>query len=249
MSMHLDGTPSDDLPEVLATGGATIDFAFLSFSARDPDGRDAAYIEWHSLDHRPEQYRLAALRHAMRLVSTPEARAARVASAQDWDRVDHVMAYLFADQSGMPGFNDLGAALDKAGRMPHRLPSVGYLTAQCAGKLAAPHAVAGADVIPFRPAPGVWLLVERGRQSPAALLDLPGVAGIWWFDDCPSMPPFDRPAQGLQVTLVYCEDDPLACVDAMKDALAARWASGEVTGALAAPFYQVVPFAWERYLP
>ncbi|HMO69002.1 MAG TPA: hypothetical protein PKE25_10205, partial [Novosphingobium sp.] len=97
--------------------------------------------------------------------------------------------------------------------------------------------------------PGVWLLVERGRQSPAALLDLPGVAGIWWFDDCPSMPPFDRPAQGLQVTLVYCEDDPLACVDAMKDALAARWASGEVTGALAAPFYQVVPFAWERYLP
>ncbi|HMO69853.1 MAG TPA: hypothetical protein PKE25_14595, partial [Novosphingobium sp.] len=126
----------------------------------------------------------------MRLVSTPEARAARVASAQDWDRVDHVMAYLFADQSGMPGFNDLGAALDKAGRMPHRLPSVGYLTAQCAGKLAAPHAVAGADVIPSRPPPGVWLLVERGRQSPAAPLDLPGVAGIWRFDACPSMPPF-----------------------------------------------------------
>ena len=46
MSMHLDGTPSDDLPEVLATGGGAKDFAFLSVSARDPPGRGAAYIEW-----------------------------------------------------------------------------------------------------------------------------------------------------------------------------------------------------------
>ena len=249
MPMSLEGTPSDDLPDVLATGEATIDFAFLSFSARDPQGRDAAYIEWHSLDHRPEQYRLAALRHAMRLVSTPAARAARVASTGDWDRVDHVMAYLFADQSGMPGFNDLGGALDRAGRMPHRLPSVGYLTAERAGKLAAPHAAVGADVIPFRPAPGVWMLVERGHQSPAALLGLPGVAGIWWFDDCPTIPPFDRPAQDLRITLVYCEEDPLVIADAMRAALMARWASGEVTGELAAPFYQVVPFDWGRYLP
>jgi hypothetical protein len=28
-------------------------------SARAPDGRDAEYVEWPSLDHRPEQHRLA----------------------------------------------------------------------------------------------------------------------------------------------------------------------------------------------
>lgn len=247
--MQLAGTPSDDLPDVLATGNATIGFAFLSFSARDPHGQDAAYIEWHSLDHRPEQHRLAAIRQSMRLVSTPQARAARAASEGDWDRVDHVMNYLFSDQSGMAGFNDLGAALDRGGRMPHRLPSVGYLTAERAGKIAAPHAVAGADVIPFRPSVGVWLLIEQGRASPEDLIGLPGVAGLWWFDDCPSIPPFNRPAQGLRITYVYMEEDPAACAAPMREALAARWASGEVRGELAAPFYQVVPFAWDRYLP
>lgn len=249
MPMPLAGTPSDALPEVLATGDATISFAFVSFSARDPEGRDAQYIEWHTLDHRPEQHRLAALRQSMRLVSTPECRAARVASEGQWDRVDHVMNYLFADQSSMPGFNDLGAALDRAGRMPLRLPSVGYLTAERAGKLAAPHAVAGADVIPFRPSAGVWLLIEQGRQSPEVLLDLPGVAGLWWYYDCPTIAPFDAPAKDLQITYVYCDEDPLACAPAMGAALQRRWASGGVRGQLAAPFYPVQPFAWDRYLP
>lgn len=249
MPMPLAGTPSDALPEVLATGDATISFAFVSFSARDPEGRDAEYIEWHTLDHRPEQHRLAALRQSMRLVSTPECRAARVASEGQWDQVDHVMNYLFADQSSMPGFNDLGAALDRAGRMPLRLPSVGYLTAERAGKLAAPHAVAGADVIPFRPCAGVWLLIEQGRQSPEALLDLPGVAGVWWYHDCPTIAPFDAPAKDLQITYVYCDEDPLACAPAMGAALQHRWASGAVRGELAAPFHPVQPFAWDRYLP
>lgn len=249
MPMPLAGTPSEDLPAVLATGDTTIGFAFVSFSAREPDGRDAEYIEWHSLDHRPEQHRLAALRQSMRLVSTPECRAARAASEGQWDRVDHVMNYLFADQSSMQGFNDLGGALDRAGRMPLRLPSVGYLTVERAGKLAAPHAVAGADVIPFRPSAGVWLLIEQGRRSPEALLGLPGVAGIWWFHDCPSIPPYDAPPRDMQVTYIYTDEDPLACAVPIQAALRERWASGAVQGQLAAPFYPVQPFACDRYLP
>ena len=77
--MKLVGTPSDRLPDVLATGASDANFVFLSCSGRDPDGRDAEYIEWHSLDHRPEQYRLAGVRNSIRLVSTPAARAARAA--------------------------------------------------------------------------------------------------------------------------------------------------------------------------
>ena len=75
--MQFPGSPSEDLPEVLATGASDADFVFLSLSGRDPTGRDADYIAWHSLDHRPEQYRLAGIRNTMRLISTPEARAAR----------------------------------------------------------------------------------------------------------------------------------------------------------------------------
>jgi hypothetical protein len=63
--MHLAGTPFDQLPEVLATGTSDAGLNFLSLSSRDPDGRDADYIAWHSLDHRTEQYRLAGLRNAI----------------------------------------------------------------------------------------------------------------------------------------------------------------------------------------
>src|SRR5262245_33385874 len=66
----LKGPPSDELPSVLATGQTNVRFVYISFSARDPNGRDAEYIEWHSLDHRPEQYRLPELRNSLRIVST-----------------------------------------------------------------------------------------------------------------------------------------------------------------------------------
>jgi hypothetical protein len=72
MTIKLTGTASDELPEVLATGATDIRTIFVSMSAREPDGRDADYIAWHSLDHRPEQYRLAGIRHSIRVVSTRE---------------------------------------------------------------------------------------------------------------------------------------------------------------------------------
>lgn len=247
--IDLPGTPTDQSPEVLATGTATVEFAFLSFSERDPDGRDAAYLEWHSLDHRPEQYRLPALRHTLRLISTPAARAARAASEGKYDRVDHVMNYLFADDSDMPAFTELGAALDRTGRMQHRLPSVGYLTATRAGKIAAARAAAGADVIPWRPALGVYLVIEQGQASPAALVDLPGVAGVWWFHGLPAQSAVETGAAGMQATYVFLDSDPVAAAGPLGEAMRARWASGEVTGLLAAPFWCVVPFEWDRHLP
>ena len=137
--------------------------AFISLSAREPDGRDADYIAWHSLDHRPEQHRLAGLRNSLRLVSTPACRAARAANDDRFDAVDHVMTYLFSDPAALSGFNALGAALHEAGRMPLRLPTVEFMTADMAGRLAAPRAVAGADVIPWRPAQGVYLIIETGE--------------------------------------------------------------------------------------
>ena len=242
-------TASDSLPDVLATGASDAEFVFLSFSARDPGGRDAEYIAWHSLDHRPEQYRLTGIRNSIRLVSTPQCRAARAANAAPFDAADHIMTYQLADQSSMPAFTDLGAALDRGGRMTHRLPSVTYLTANRDGMLAAPRAVAGADTMPWRPALGVYVIIEEGNASPEALLDAPGVAGIWWWQGFAEASGMGVHSPGKQITYCFLDEDPVACAVALGDLAKARWASGAVTGLLAAPFYVVVPFDWGRHVP
>ena len=247
--MHFDGTPSDQLPDVLATGATDVQFSFISLSAREPAGRDADYIEWHSLDHRPEQHRLAGLRNSLRLVSTPGCRAARAASLGRYDAVDHVMTYLFSDPAALPPFLALGNALGAGGRMPLRLPSVDFLVADLVGKLAAPRAVAGADVIPWRPARGVYLVIERGHAPADDLIDLPGVAGVWSYHGARAPEPWDNDARGLQVTYCYLDDDPVVVAGPLGNAMGARWASGAADGLLAAPFHTLVPFEWSRHLP
>jgi hypothetical protein len=246
--MRLEGTSSDQLPDVLATGQTAIRHAFISLSAREPSGRDADYIEWHSLDHRPEQYRLPELRNSLRLVSTPACRKARAASVGKYDAVDHVMTYLFTDAGGIPGFTALGGALHVGGRMPLRLPTIDFMTADLAGKIAAPRAVAGADVIPWRPAVGVYLIIEEGQASPASLAELPGVAGVWWYTGAVAPAPYGADARGRQFTYCYLDDDPTAAA-ALGEAMQSRWRSGEVRGLLAAPFFTIVPFDWARHLP
>jgi len=141
------GTPSDDVAEVLATGRTDVTTVFLSMSARHPEGRDADYLEWHFLDHRPEQHRLASLRAAMRLVSTPECRAARAASGQRYDALDHVMTYFFAGSAGLEEFADLSAALRDAGRTPYLLPMVERGIYGFTGAVASPRVKVGADVL------------------------------------------------------------------------------------------------------
>jgi hypothetical protein len=247
--MHLEGTPSEQLPDVLATGATDVQMAFISLSAREPDGRDAEYIAWHSLDHRPEQYRLAGLRGSLRLVSTPACRAVRAANDDRYDAVDHVMTYLFSDPAALSGFNDLGAALHEGGRMPLRLPTVDFMTAGLAGRVAAARAVAGADVIPWRPAQGVYLIIEKGAATPDALVDVPGVAGVWWYRGALAPEPYSTDARELQVTYCYLDDDPVATAERLEEPVRQRWTSGGTAGLLAAPFHTLYPFDWARYLP
>jgi hypothetical protein len=246
---HLEGIPSDQLPNVLATGSADVRLAFISLSAREPDGRDADYIAWHSLDHRPEQHRLAGLRNSLRLVSTPACRAARAANDVRFDAVDHVMTYLFSDPAALSGFNDLGAALHEGGRMPLRLPTVEFMTADMAGRLAAPRAVAGADVIPWRPAQGVYLIIETGEAPVDTLADVPGVAGIWWYRGALAPAPYATDARDLHITYCYLDDDPVVTAGRLGEHMHRRWASGDVKGLLAAPFHTLAPFDWARHLP
>src|SRR5580698_7225637 len=114
--MLLPGTPSDDVADVLATGDGDITTLFVSMATRHPEGTDAEYLRWHTLDHRPEQHRLSAVRASLRLVSTPACRAARAVRHERFDRIDHVQTYFFTDIAGLDGFLTLSTALGDAGR-------------------------------------------------------------------------------------------------------------------------------------
>lgn len=249
--------PSDELPGVLAMGQGDVTAMFVSLSARHPDGRDAQYLEWHTLDHRAEQHRLEGLRGSLRFVSTPECRAARVAADSRYEATDHVMVYLFADQCPMDAFYGLGEELFKAGRMGDRLPAVEGDLYLVQGKTAAPSAVAGADVMPWRPSRGAYLLLELGAAAPDPLAEIDGVAGVWWAaadsDEIESRAWFGSvtsAAEGVkQVSLCFIDGDPIDIAHRVQPVLEARWADGSVKPLLAAPFHTVVPYEWDRHLP
>ena len=249
----LVGTPSDDVPAILATGRIDVTTVFVSMTARHKEGRDASYIEWHCLDHRPEMHRLAAMRASLRLVSTPECRAARAASEAPYDVVDHVMSYLMSGDSdaALEAFRALNHHLLQAGRTPHLLPMIQRAVYRFDGAIAAPRIKAGADVLPWWPPRGVYLLVERGAAPVSDLIDVAGVAGVWWATGIPKGEPFSVGADntGVQVTYCYLDDDPADAGRRLRPVMEKRWADAGVVPLLAAPFQAIVPYEWDRYVP
>jgi hypothetical protein len=246
--MKLPGVPSDQLPAVLATGKTDVRRIFVSMAGREPRGRDAQYLQWHALDHRSEQYRIAGMRHSLRLLLTPECRAARAFCDARYDAVAHVMTYFFAGGAAFDQFSALSDALGGE-RRPYRLPSIetGYL--HVAGMVASPQAIVGADVIPWRPALGVYLIAEEGSASPDALAQIDGVAGLWWHQGgVPPVPGF-RDNTGLQLTYCFLDSDPLQVALQFREPLERRWRAQGVRPLLAAPFQIPVAFEWNRYLP
>jgi hypothetical protein len=257
----LVGTPSDEFPEILATGRTDITTIFLSMSARHPEGRDGEYIEWHGLDHEPEQHRLPALRASRRIVSTPACRSARAATSERYDAVDHVMTYLFSDVASLRDFDVLNLAMTDAGRNPYShgrpidmpIPGMPLLERgpyHLRGIAAAPRVKIGADVLPWWPARGVYILIEQGESEAAGLASVPGVAGAWWASGIPMEPPYATgDIAGVQVTYCFLDGEPVETGKQLQPVLQRRWADSEVTPLLAAPFHCIVPYEWNRYLP
>jgi len=241
----LPGEPTDRVPAVLATGNGGISTVFVSMSQRHPGGDDAGYLRWHTLDHRPEQQRLAGIRTSIRVVSTPACREARAVNDIALDAVDHLMLYFFADESALGGFSDLGTALHEAGRSPFILPAVERGVYGVRERHAAPRVRIGADVLPWLPVKGLYILVSRSGVPVRELTGIAGVAGAWSATSIAS--PYASAATGQQMTLCFLDDDPVATAGRL-----ASWVDGkaEDTGlVLAAPYHAVVPYEWTRYLP
>jgi hypothetical protein len=249
-SNDLPGTPTDDADGVLALGGSVIDLVYVSMSTRHPEGRDVEYLRWHFMDHRPEQYRLETIRASLRLISTPECRAARAASDARFDATDHVMNYFFSDPSGLKPFHDLGRELGKVGRVPELLPSVERGVYRVDGRVAAADAKVGADVLPWWSATGMYVLVEHGTAAATSLLDVDGVAGAWWGATAPDVPERYSLAQpGDQLTYLFLDDDPVTVAQRLRPVLEERWTEPGVTALFAAPFHVAHADDLERHLP
>ncbi|OBF77637.1 hypothetical protein A5750_05765 [Mycobacterium sp. 852002-51613_SCH5001154] len=247
--MQLPGTPSDQVAEILAAGRGEISTLFVSMATRHPDGLDAEYLRWHTLDHRPEQHRLAAVRASLRLVSTPACRSARTISGGPLDGVDHVMTYFFTDPAGLRGFNELSSALGNAGRKLPLLPPVERGVYEVRAKTAAPRVRVGSDVLPWLPARGAFLLVERGSAPAGPLVEVPGVAGVWSGTSRQVEANLASAQAGQTITYCFLDDDPVAVGERLRPVLSARWEEPGVEPLFAAPFFAVVPFEWDRYVP
>jgi len=116
-------------------------------------------------------------------------------------------------------------------------------------KLAAPRIKVGADVLPWWPAHGVYLLLESGKTPPADLTDIQGVGGTWSVASQDVDARLASARAGQMLTYCFLDDDPVATAEQLRPVLAARWERGNVEPLLAAPFYPVVPYQWDRYVP
>lgn len=244
----LPGTPSDSVDPVLATGDGDITTVFVSMATRHPQGSDAEYLHWHSLDHRPEQHRLSAVRASLRLVSTPACRRERAASTGRFDAVDHVMSYFFTDPSGLAPFNELSTALGDAGRKLRLLPPVERGVYAVRDKRAAARVKVGAQVLPWWPARAVYLLLESQPGDAAGLLTVDGVAGVWSAESRQDRYMGNAPG-GQWLSYLFLDDDPVPTAQRLRPVLESRWEKSGIEPLLAAPFHPVVPHEWDRYLP
>jgi hypothetical protein len=232
-----------------------VKFGVISLSGSSETGEDSEYLEWHQLDHMPQQWEIPGLVFGQRWVSTPECRAARAVETDRFAPVNHVMHYLWGEPlaPSIDDFFTLGAHLAKIGRFPYRLPAVmlgGF-------DLVATHADSTPpvtpNVLPFRPNEGMYLVLEasdRGEgptawasDDAAALLAVDGIAGFWHFN--PGSLRTDRfDTDGFSATVCYLDGDPVATAGRLDPVMADRWKREAITPAFAAPFSALRPWAW-----
>lgn len=239
---------------------------FFSLSGSLGAAADRDYLAWHQLDHMPEQYRLNGMLHGQRWMSTPRCRSARLAGVGDWATVDHVVLYLMGEpvESTLDDFMRLGETLRRAGRYPVVLPSVFAGATRLTATAAAPAALVGAEVVPWRPNRGVFVMVESAGDAEVGtpgerraglaggtretgdetLLAVPGVAGVWRFRTDDRYRRWQRVAGDLAFTVVYLDEDPVSVASSVGRALVDRRRGAEGV-LMAAPFEALVPWAWE----
>ena len=236
---------------------------FFSLSHHSTSGDDRPYLEWHQMDHMPEQYQLPGLLLGQRWASTPACRASRAAGIDGWSTVEHVVCYLMGNPVGetLDEFFALGRHLAELGRFPHTLPSQYRGGLRLLETLAARRVLISPEVVPFRPHQGIYLIVEEPTDRPSQdahaqrthvellpeLVSVPGVAGAWVFGTTPSIrwPMFSE--GDYRMTVCYLDDDPASVGERLAPVLDRWWSTAPVRPVLGAPFESMVIWDWDRF--
>jgi hypothetical protein len=240
-----------------------IKVGFFSLSRWAADGDDRAYLEWHQLDHMPEQYQLPGLLLGQRWASTPACEKARAAAVDDWAETAHVVCYLMGNpvEETLDEFFTLGRALAEKGRMARSLPSQYLAGLRLLEAQAAPRTLVSSDVVPYRPHQGVYLIVEEPTGEATqddylqqlhtdvlpTLVSVDGVAGALTFGTTPAI---RRPAFSTgryRITTCYLDADPATVGRRLEPVLAGIWEKAPVRPLLAAPFESMMRWDWERF--
>jgi hypothetical protein len=230
----------------MTTTSPKVAYGFFSFTeVTDPDAH-RAYNEWHQLDHLPEQFPLAGIVYGQRWVSTPACRASRAVSGPDLDPIHYVTCYLMAEpiEPTLEDFFALGAELHRLDRFfkPRRAHLTGPFRVD--DTMAAPRVLVSAAAVPYRPHRGVYAIVgaPSGGAPADAVLEVPGVAGVWTFTTNPALssPRWTAGARGI--TLAWLDDDPLTVAPRMAP-LVSELRDVEFAG----PFETITPWEWDWF--
>ena len=247
--MQLPGTPSDEVADVLATGRGDISTIFVSMATRHPDGTDAEYLRWHTLDHRPEQHRLSAVRASLRLVSTPACRR-RAPSNRRPLRRHRPRDDVLLQRSG--GLDGIPRTVHCARRCGPQVPSTAPGRTRCLrraeqdGRASSQGRSRRAAVVAH---PRRLPAVGTGASPPTHLIDVEGVAGVW---SATSQSVDATLASARQVSRSRTASSTTTRFSRRNGCCRFSRSGGpkrDVEPLFAAPFHTVVPHEWDRYVP
>jgi hypothetical protein len=214
----------------------------------------------------PEQYQIPGLLLGSRWGWTPACHAARALEADDLRPVRYVVQYLMTDpvQPTIDDFLQLGRRLAEAGRYPERVTSHLLGAFHLVEAAASPRVLVSAEVVPFRPHLGAYVIVEQQSGGDGLdpwlqwlhaehlpeLLAMPGVAGAWSFATSSLWSNPAWTAGNHRITVCYLDAEPAATGDSLHKVVQSRWRRGApIRPMLASPFESVARWDWERFAP
>lgn len=238
---------------------------FFSLTHHSPSGDDRPYLTWHRLDHMPEQYQLPGMLLGQRWASTPACRAERAAEVDSWSSVEHVVCYLMGNpvDETVDEFLTLGRHLAEQGRYPHALPSQYRGGLRLLEAVAAPRVLVSAEVVPFRPHLGAYVIVDQPEDDAPqsnflqrmhtdvlpTLVGVAGVAGAWSYSTSPGLrrPMFSEGTH--RIVVCYLDEDPATVGARLSPVVEHVWAAAPARLLLAAPFESLIRSDVDRFGP
>jgi hypothetical protein len=191
-----------------------------------------------------------------RWVSTPACRAARAVDGPLLSAVHYVTLYLMTEpvEQTLDEFLALGGHLRDVGRFHQHRRALLSGPFALRGARAAPRVLISAEAVAYRPNRGTYIVVEDlppGQASPRpaadidALLDVPGVAGVWSFAADPDGDGPWHPGR-RRVTVCFLDEDALA-VSGPVGQLVGGWSSASGAVVHAGPLETITPWRWDWF--